>query len=881
MATSRASIPLDHVLLLAHGPSNVLLRACRSAASLGAGSVAVVASTAPGNGALRRVRDRGVSIASGTGPEAVREVLADLDPEATVLVVHDDVDVSAADVDLLLLAHEEKGQVAVPHRDADSENALAIKAPTSCMVGRASQLLDVADHGAFGPGVYAGGSFVAVGTGVVHHGSCQDRLASPPPERERPLLVAAMIVRDESDNLAHCIDALLPVVDRIEIADTGSVDDTVEVAAAAGIEVMSIGWRDDFAWARNQVLERCRDAQYVLWIDADERLRVANPTRFRQSLHTFADHWESIRARVVDVDEAGEAVADVWQPRVFSPDGVHFEGALHEKVVADDGHEQVSATGVDLVIEHHGYQRAAVSAQDKFERNIALARQALAEDPTPERRAHLYRSLGRGGQSVKQARATLAEMDELIPDVSEYSRSAQALMLTLRANLCLAVDDLAEAEATARRAVDAVPADRAAVAVLVEALVRCDRPADAIAAAQAEPLDSPAPIVQRNLAAEHGIAWALLRAHLAEDDAAGALALVPALAPERDPWPGLLDSPSLDVVSAASQAATLTDPRFGKALIAHRPASSILTAVLAVFESHGGVDSLAGPVRRAILRAERIEEAPSLRAAFAQHPSAASAKEYASCVVDGEADLAAELAGLDEALDDPSAIALALGLAAEGWVRRGDPDAAVTDSVEALGHWPGAVRAGVIAASGAAASGLAEVALDIVAAVRSTSDDATDPHLGDLANVAVVAHLATGDLGAALDEAVRLSSLGGDVTTWPELIGATAGDVDHFAPVLQLALSGDGTAFIEATRQTLPGEHAAITCLSYLAAGGTNADAVTTGIVSAAVHGRDDVAELFVEHLDLVEEEQLDGIVNVLRGSGHQAVADRLTHAMN
>lgn len=881
MATSRASIPLDHVLLLAHGPSNVLLRACRGAASFGAGTISVVASTAPGQGALRRVRDRGVSISSAVGPEAVRDALAGFDPDASVLVVHDDVDISAVDVDQLLVAHERDGQVAVPHRDAESETALAIKAPTACMLGRSSQLAEIADRGGFGPAVFVSGSFVAVGTGVVHHGSCRDRLATPAPDRERPLLVAALIVRDEAENLPHCIDALLPVVDRIEIADTGSIDDTVEVASAAGIEVMSIGWRDDFGWARNQVLDRCRDAQYVLWIDADERLRVDNPTRLRQSLHTFADHWDSIRARVVDVDEDGAAVADVWQPRVFRPDGVHFEGALHEKVVADDGREQVTTTGVDLVIEHHGYQRAAVSAQDKFERNLALARRAFADDPTPERRAHLYRSLARGGQSVKQARATLVEMDELLPDVADYPRPAQALMLTLRANLCLAVEDLAGAESSARRAVEAVPADRGAIAVLVEALVRSGRAGDAIAAAHAEPLDSPAPIVQQNLAAEHAIAWALLRAHLAEADVAAALGLIAELSPERDPWPALLDAESLDVVDAARQAAALADPRFGKALLARGPASSVLAAALAVFEAHGGVDNLAGPVRRAILRAERIEQAPQLRASFVQQPSAASARDYASCVVDGEADLAAEVMGLDDGRDDDRTIALALGLAAEGWVRRGEPDAAVTDSVEALGHWPGAVRAGVIAASGAAASGLVEVALDIVSAVRSTVDDTSDPHLADLANVAIVAHIAAGDLGAALDEAAHLASAGSEVTTWPELIAATAGDVDHFAPVLQLALTGDGTGFIEATRQTLPGEHAAITCLSYLAAGGTNADAVTTGIVSAAVHGRDDVAELFVEHLDLVEEGQLDGIVDVLRGGGHQAVADRLTHAMN
>ena len=879
MATSRASISLDHVLVLAHGPSNVLLRACKWASSLGADSISVVAATAPGVGALRRLK-AGVEVAPNSGPDAVRNVLAGFDADATVLVVHDDVDIGASDVQSLLAGHEDQGHIAVPHRDRDAEPTLAVKAPTACMLGRASQLAEIAAHGAFGPGVDASGSFTAVATRIAHHGSCRDRLATPPPDRERPLLVAALIVRDESDNLPQCIDALLPVVDRIEIADTGSVDDTVELAAGAGIDVMSIGWRDDFAWARNQVLDRCRDAEYVLWIDADERLRIDNPTRFRQCLHTFAAHWESIRARVIDVDESGTAVGDVWQPRVFRPDGVRYEGALHEKVVAVDGHELVTATGPDLVIEHLGYQRDTVSAQDKFERNLTLARQAFADDPSPERRAHLYRSLGRGGQSVAQARATLVEMDDLVPDVGEYPRPTQALMLTLRANLCLAVDDLDEAERTARQAVEAVPADRAAVAVLVEALVRLDRPADAIAAATADISDSPAPIVRHNLAAEHGLSWALLRAHVAQSDIAAALELVASLSPDRDPWPLLLGATDAEVVLIARRAADTADPRFSKALVAMRPNSSVLAAALAVFESHGGLDNLAGPLRRAIMRAERIEEAPALRESFAAAPSVATATDYASCVVDGEADLGAELPGLAEAVEH-EAIAMALAIAAEGWTRRGDADAAVADAIESLGHWPGAVRAGVIAASGAAASGMADVALDIVGAVRSTVDGDTDPHLDELANVAVLAQLGAGDLSAALAEAFQLSAAGGEVTTWPELIAATAGDVDSFAPVLQLALSGDGSAFIEATRSTLPGEHAAITCLSYLAAGGTNAEAVTTGIVTAAVHGRDDVAELFVEHLDLVEEAQLDGIVSALRGGGHQAVADRLAHAQN
>ncbi len=880
MASERAT-PVDQVLVLAHGPSNLTLRTCRTLRSSTGVPVTAVASTEPGLGAVRRVRDRGIGTVDGHGPEAVRAALAGFAPDEVVLVVHDDVELPADELVRLAVAHAEKQQVVVPHRDEGHGDAAVVKASTACMLGTTALLEPIADAGAFGPGVEAVGTFLAVeGTVLRHDEVCLGRLASPHPDPDRPLLVAALIVRDESETLPACLDSLAAVVDRIEIADTGSIDDTVEIAVGAGVDVMSIEWRDDFAWARNQVLDRCRDARYVLWVDADERLQVPNPARFRQSLHTFADHWELVATRVVDVDESGAAVGEVWQPRLFRPDDVRFEGALHEKVVHVDGTPLIEARSRELSIDHIGYQRAAVSGQDKFERNLALARKAFENDPTAERRAHLYRSLARGGQSVRQARETLAEMDELLSDFSPYPIAVQALMLTLRANVCLAIDEPIDAEATARAAVEAVPADRAAVAVLVEALVRQGRHEDAVAAAALDATGSPAPFVARNAAAEQGAAWALVRAAVALGDAELGLAQVPLLSATRDPWPLLLDIDTLDLTAAARVAVDAADRRFVDELIARGPSSAILAAVQTLIEELGGSSGLEGPLRRAIMRTERLEEAPQRRQAYQNEPSADHAIEYARCVAEGEADLAAELLGLDSAESDRTS-AKALGIAAEAWARRGQGDAAVTDAIEALGRWPGAVRAGIIAASGAAASGLPDVALDIVAAVRTTDLDPADPLGHELANVSVVAHLARGEVGPALDEAAALCGAGGDLTAWPELIEATAEDLDRFAPVLQLALTSDGSGFIDAARHTLPGDRAAITCLSYLAAGGQNADAVTTGIVTAAVHGREDVAELFIEHLDLVDATQLDGIVTVLRGGGHQRVADQLSIAMN
>jgi hypothetical protein len=70
----------------------------------------------------------------------------------------------------------------------------------------------------------------------------------------RPLLAAALIVRDEALGPAACLVSLAGVVDEIHVHDTGSVDGTPELAARFGAVVGRGGWSDDFAAARNAAL---------------------------------------------------------------------------------------------------------------------------------------------------------------------------------------------------------------------------------------------------------------------------------------------------------------------------------------------------------------------------------------------------------------------------------------------------------------------------------------------------------------------------------------------------------------------------------------------------------------------------------------------------
>src|SRR4051794_6298576 len=73
--------------------------------------------------------------------------------------------------------------------------------------------------------------------------------------------------------LPGCFESLAGQVNEIVVVDTGSTDGSLEWARAQGAQVHSLPWRDDFAAARNEALDRVR-SDWVLYIDADERLSV-------------------------------------------------------------------------------------------------------------------------------------------------------------------------------------------------------------------------------------------------------------------------------------------------------------------------------------------------------------------------------------------------------------------------------------------------------------------------------------------------------------------------------------------------------------------------------------------------------------------------------
>jgi len=95
---------------------------------------------------------------------------------------------------------------------------------------------------------------------------------SKPPD---PSLTLVLIAKNEAAVIARCLDSAKGVASEMIVVDTGSTDDTSDIARSCGARVLNFPWCDDFSAARNAGLEAAR-GRWILVLDADEYLPEAS-----------------------------------------------------------------------------------------------------------------------------------------------------------------------------------------------------------------------------------------------------------------------------------------------------------------------------------------------------------------------------------------------------------------------------------------------------------------------------------------------------------------------------------------------------------------------------------------------------------------------------
>ena len=93
-----------------------------------------------------------------------------------------------------------------------------------------------------------------------------------------------MIVKNEQDILARCLDSYAGTYDELIIVDTGSTDNTKEIAAHYTDKIYDFEWINDFSAARNFAFSKA-GCDYIFSADADEVLDDTNNYALRELKH--------------------------------------------------------------------------------------------------------------------------------------------------------------------------------------------------------------------------------------------------------------------------------------------------------------------------------------------------------------------------------------------------------------------------------------------------------------------------------------------------------------------------------------------------------------------------------------------------------------------
>lgn len=186
-----------------------------------------------------------------------------------------------------------------------------------------------------------------------------------------PTIALCAIVRNESKNMARFLASVKPYVDEMIVVDTGSDDNTVDIAQQFGAKVNYFKWCDDFAAARNYSLSLAT-TDWILSLDADEELLCESKQILEQltaSSEILAYTME--RQEVFNPDNLTPPIkATLFQN---NPE-LRYVNRFHEmlKFNGQDiplGETQHIQQGIQIF--HYGYQEATQEQKIRY-RNIPI-----------------------------------------------------------------------------------------------------------------------------------------------------------------------------------------------------------------------------------------------------------------------------------------------------------------------------------------------------------------------------------------------------------------------------------------------------------------------------------------------------------------------------
>jgi len=186
-----------------------------------------------------------------------------------------------------------------------------------------------------------------------------------------------MIARNEQTHIGRALESVQPVASQIIVVDTGSTDDTPQIARDAGAQLYHYPWQENFSKARNHALAHCT-CPWIMWLDADDQLPSHSIDCIRQLLRYATTHVASGSIS----NQTEKHLYSFRQIRLFpNHPSVLFSGAIHEQLLFDTTRFRF-VHHPQLIIDHHGYLHHQ-DRRRKAQRNKTLLLKKIGSQSPP------------------------------------------------------------------------------------------------------------------------------------------------------------------------------------------------------------------------------------------------------------------------------------------------------------------------------------------------------------------------------------------------------------------------------------------------------------------------------------------------------------------
>lgn len=192
-------------------------------------------------------------------------------------------------------------------------------------------------------------------------------------------LSIVMIVKNESKHLDNCLKSLAPIRKELDseliIVDTGSTDNTVEIAKNFTNNVYIKKWNDNFGEMRNEALSYAI-GEWLFIIDGDEVIENTS-----EIVEFFKDKkYKSFNSATIKIKNyVGDRINSILsQARLFkNTEDFKYTGAIHEQPRIKEPTAHLST-----YLLHYGYDWTDMELrQKKFQRNVEIILREIHKEP--------------------------------------------------------------------------------------------------------------------------------------------------------------------------------------------------------------------------------------------------------------------------------------------------------------------------------------------------------------------------------------------------------------------------------------------------------------------------------------------------------------------